>query len=74
MKKVSGNFEDKNRIAEWHKTGATPEQISDRVLVRVEYVKAYIDSLTPKASPQQRAADTRKAKKEAALEQEETAG
>ncbi len=45
MKKVGPNFQDMNRIREWHEAGATPAEISNYVRVKEEAVVIYLDSL-----------------------------
>jgi ribosomal protein S16 len=45
MKKISANFEDKNRIIEWAETGASPAEIAEKVLVQEAYIVKFLESL-----------------------------
>lgn len=51
MIKVSANFEDKNRIREWLDTGASPAEISRKLLIEVDYIERYAASLKAKSEP-----------------------
>ena len=41
-KKVSGNFEDKNRIREWAAVGKDAHQISDLIGVEADYIEKFL--------------------------------
>ena len=52
-KKVSGNFEDKNRIREWADVGKSPAEISDLLGIEASYIEAFlgVDKPKPKRKP-----------------------
>ena len=46
-KKVSANFEDKNRIKEWLAVGKTPEEVSNLLGIEEAYIAAFAATLEP---------------------------
>ena len=47
-KKISANFEDKNRIREWAAAGKSPEEISGLVQIETDYIEKLLAAEKPK--------------------------